>query len=262
MYLIYVDESGQTGTNLSDPEQPVFVLAALIINETDWQSVEKGLRDIVEQYFPDRPEDFEIHANAIRNGTDVFRQYSLDHRLAFRDACLDLAQEMDLKLVYRAIVKKRFQVWIRSTFGGGVSINPHVAAFPLVARVVDEYLASISEDTLGIFISDENREIIPDVEKAIHVLRGIEGSLNLGHIIEKGFFIDSSKSLVLQLCDLCVYSLRKSEEGKAGKDISSVDEGGIERVERLVHTGNEALQDTIKWLVEHQNVQKKSGQGD
>ena len=46
----------------------------------------------------------------------------------------------------------------------------------------------------GIFISDENKEIVRDVEKSIKVLRGIEGTLKLGQIIEKGFFIDSSKS--------------------------------------------------------------------
>ena len=34
MHLIYLDESGQTGTNLKDPVQPIFVLGALIVPES------------------------------------------------------------------------------------------------------------------------------------------------------------------------------------------------------------------------------------
>ena len=47
---------------------------------------------------------------------------------------------------------------------------------------------------LGMFISDENKEIVRDVEKSIKVLRGMEGTLRLSQIVEKGFFIDSAKS--------------------------------------------------------------------
>src|SRR5207245_8712117 len=113
--------------------------------------------------------------------------------------------------------KKRFQRWSHETFGSGVSINPHVAAFALVARVVDEYLASLPGKALGMFISDENKEIVHDVEKSIKVLRGAAGSLRLARIVEKGFFIASSTSRVLELCDLCAYSASTHEEAKAAE---------------------------------------------
>lgn len=217
MHLVYFDESGQTGNNLNDAAQPVFVLAALVVPETTWLPIEKELGAIVEKYFPSpRPDRFEIHAKGLRNGEGHFRSFPVSHRLAFRDECLKVAQKHGLKLIYRAISKKRFQGWIQSTFGSGVIINPHVAAFPLVARVVDEYLKALPGSPLGIFIADDNREIIGDVEKAIKLLRGAEGTLKLGQIIEKGFFIDSASSLLIQLCDLCVYSARKKEEAKAG----------------------------------------------
>jgi hypothetical protein len=133
-------------------------------------------------------------------------------------------------------------------------INPHVVAFALVARVVDEYLKSLSGRQLGIFISDENREIIGDVEKTIRLLREFDGSLKLSQIIEKGFFIDSSKSLVLQLCDLCAYSVRKKEEIKAGLPAKPIDQAGIERVDPIIYKGDEAFQDTMDWMI---SLQKK-----
>ncbi|MCX7047524.1 MAG: DUF3800 domain-containing protein [Candidatus Sumerlaeota bacterium] len=256
MHLIYMDESGQTGLNLTDPAQPIFVLAALIVPESVWNSLESDLIKAVEKHCPPpRPSNFEIHATAIRNGDGYFHQFTVTQRLAFRDECLQLAHKHDLKFIYRAIAKKRFLNWTRDTFGGGVFINPHVAAFPLVARVVDEYLSSLPEKPLGIFIADENREIISDVEKTIYLLRGAEGSLKLSRIIEKGFFIDSAKSLVLQLCDLCAYSARKKEEARGGIPVKPIDQGGIDLIEPIAYRGNEALQDTLQWLVEQQ--QKK-----
>jgi hypothetical protein len=249
MHLVYMDESGQTGMNLTDASQPVFVLAALIVPESEWMKLEQAMKKAVEEHFPEpRPQKFEIHAKAIRNGEGYFRQFSVSERLAFRDKCLGLAQAHGLKLIYRAIVKKKFLNWVRETFGTGVSINPHVAAFPLVARVVNEYLASLPEPALGIFIADENREIISDIEKTIHLLRGTDGSLKLSRIIEKGFFIDSSQSLALQLCDLCAYSARKKEEAQAGLPTKPIDWKGMELIEPLIYRGNEAFLDTLEWL--------------
>jgi hypothetical protein len=66
--------------------------------------------------------------------------------------------------------------------------------------------------------------------------------------VEKGFFIDSSKSVILQLCDLCALTLRKKEEGKSGFRDNPLHHGGIALLEPLVHRGNEAWQDVLRWI--------------
>ncbi|MEK7678450.1 MAG: DUF3800 domain-containing protein [Verrucomicrobiota bacterium] len=254
MHLIYIDESGQTGTNLRDTAQSVFVLGALVVPESVWLGLEKDLQAVIERSFaPARPEDFEIHATEISNPRhSYFRQFPIAHRLAFRDEWFRVAQKHALKFVYRAISKKRFQTWSHNTFGSGVAINPHVAACPRVARVVDDLLKSLPGSPLGIFLSDENREVVGDVEKAIRVLRGTEGVLKLGQIVEKGFFIEPEKSPVLQLCDLCVYAARRREEKKTGFTVKSIDESGIPLIEPLLHVGDERLGDVITWLEQQQ----------
>jgi hypothetical protein len=249
MYLIYFDESGNTGNNLNDTQQPVFVLCALAVPESKWLQVEVDLYAEIEKLFPaPRPDDFEIHATDLMSGRRWFKSMPLASRVAFRDAWFSVAAKHQLQVVYRAISKKRFERWIHSVFGSGVSINPHIAAFPLVARVVDDWLKSLPEMPLGIFISDENKEIVHDVEKSIRVLRGIEGTLKLGQVIEKGFFIDSSKSVILQLCDLCALTLRKNEEAKAGFRDNPLHHTGMALLEPLIHRGDEALQDVLAWI--------------
>lgn len=249
MHLVYVDESGNTGKNLADPQQPIFVLCALIVPEDRWLAVENDLRQAVTTHLPaGLPSDTEIHATELRNGDGAFRGVSVPARLALRDAWLEIAQQHDLKLISRTIVKNRHARWLQETFPAGVFINPHVVAFPLMARSVNEYLRAQPGSPLGIFISDENKEIVGDVEKTIRLLRVDPTRLQLSQIIEKGFFIDSKKSLHLQLCDLCTYSVRKKEEYKGGRPLKSIDRGGIERIEPLVHRGNEDLPDVLQWL--------------
>ena len=249
MYLIYFDESGNTGNKLNDPQQPLFVLCALAVPEDKWLQVEQDLQAETEKFFPSpRSDGFEIHATDLVSARQWFKSMSVADRLAFRDAWFSVAVKHQLRIVYRAIAKRRFERWIRDEFGSGIAINPHVAAFPLVARVVNDWLRSLPGSPLGMFISDENKEVVRDVEKSIRLLRGIEGTLKLDQIVEKGFFIDSSKSVILQLCDLCALTLRKKEEAKAGYRDNPLHHSGITLLEPLIHRGDQVLLDVLAWI--------------
>ena len=253
MHLIYLDESGNTGNNLQETQQPIFVLAALMVPEEDWLKLETELQSEIDRFFPEpRPEGFEIHANELINPRGFFRQYPIQHRLDFFRSWIELAGRHHLKLIYRAIAKKRYARWLLESFGAGVIINPHVAAFPLVAQVLNECLRSMPGSPLGILISDENKDVMRDVEKSIRLLRGNQGGLRLSQIIEKGFFIESDKSLPLQLCDLCAFCVRRMEEQKAGVPVKALDQHCIPWVKPLIHRGAEPLGDVLTWLQEQQ----------
>ena len=249
MHLVYLDESGNTGDNLNDPDQPVFLLGALIVPEVCWQAVEHDLDAALAARFPDLAiAEAEIHAGDLRMNRGVFKDVPVPQRIALRDDWLGIAGHHGLKFVYRSIEKKRYRDWMHNAFGAGVTVNPHVAAFPLVAMVVNRYLAS--NKALGMFTSDENKQIVRDIEKSIRTLRLASGPLRLSQIIEKGFFIDSKKSRILQLCDLCALHARKKEEVGAGGLAKPFDKSGIELLEPLIHRGNEQIWDVIAWLKE------------
>ena len=258
MQLIYFDESGNSGRNLADPQQPVFVLGALIVPDQKWNEVEMAIAKVVE---PESKrvgrDDFEIHATDLRNATGIFRGVPLKARLELRDSLLRVAANHELKLVYRAITKKRYARWLERTYGSGVIINPQIAAFPLVLQIVNNYLQTLGKNELGILICDENREVVRDIERSVKLLRADPGVLKLDRIIEKGFFIDSRKSLVLQLADLCTYQVRKLEERKLGLPGNAIDDRGMELADSLVLRGKESMPDVLQWL-SAQN--KKSGE--
>lgn len=257
MHLIYIDESGNSGNNLSDPQQPIFVLGALVVPEIKWLALEDEIERLITPFRQSSGVKFEIHAHELARGEGCFKGVSLPERLKLRDDLLDLAAGHQLKFIYRSIIKKRFGRWLEKAYGGGVYINPHLAAFPLVAQILNGLLRKEGSDTLGILIFDDNREVYLDVEKSLALLRADPGILRLDRIIEKGFFIDSRKSLILQLADLCTYQARKLEERKLGLKPRSIDDGGIERIDSLVFRGEEAMPDVIRWL---SSLKKASGE--
>jgi hypothetical protein len=233
----------------------IFLLCALIVPHERWQHLEQDLEQAIVDLIPEIGTDIEIHYADLRSGRSHFRQIRVEKRIAFRNRWLSIAAEHDLHVVYRAIEKRRFHAWLVRTFGSGVLINPHVAAFALVSRVVNDFLAGLQPSSLGIFISDDNKEVVKDIEKSLKVLRGIENELRLGQVIEKGFFIDSSKSRVIQLCDVCALAARKKEERKLGLPPKTIDDSAIELLDPLIHRGDERLLDVVKWIEEQQHSQ-------
>lgn len=252
MHLIYLDESGNSGMNLNDPQQPVFVLCGLLVPEEKWLHLERDLATALDQHCPNRPRPLEVHGAELRSGRGYFKGFSVPQRIALRDHWLGLASQHGSRVIYRAISKKRFQNWLLQEYGSGVQFNPYVAAFALVSQVVNDYLRKLTPPQLGIFISDENKEVVSEVEKSIRLLRDHDGPLRLSQIIEKGFFIDSTSSLPLQLCDLCALTIRKGEEVKMGYPAKAIDQSAFPLVEKLIHRGDESLSDIIKWLMAQQ----------
>ena len=72
MHPIYFDESGNTGLNLSDESQPVFVLCAMAVPADRWQAIERDLATARQAIYPDPvPDSFEMHGAEIHRGTEA-----------------------------------------------------------------------------------------------------------------------------------------------------------------------------------------------
>jgi hypothetical protein len=183
MNLVYVDESGNTGLNLKDPQQPVFVLAALIVPESKWFLLEKQFFDIANEHIGvPLPYPFEVQAKDLKSGRGIFAQ-------------LEFA---------------------------------------------------------------EQKENLDAAERSLGTLRlDSKSILKTTNIVEKGFFVDSSKSFALQLADLAAYYIRKYEENKLGFKVSEVDKQVLGRIEKLISTGvGSSIVDVLTWVREHYLKQK------
>jgi hypothetical protein len=249
MILVYIDESGDTGLNFSDEQQPVFVLGALLVPQSVWKSLESDFEAIVRRSFGDAiPDNFELHTMHLVNRKGPFQSFSLDQVRAFRDGLLELLETRGLKLVYRKIDKRPFQKYCEDRFGKGIRIAPYIMALPFVCTRVDELLRKAGD--LGILIFDHHRDLA-DIEKTLRTLRiDGTGSVHTDRLIEKGFFVDSAQSFPVQLADLVLYYVRKQEEMRLGKKVSAIHQEVFPRLSRLVEsldTHDQSLQ-IVDWV--------------
>lgn len=261
MYLIYIDESGNTGCNLTDSQQPILVLGALLIHQDQWRGFEKAINTHVKHFFGDtNSDDFEIHASEIRGGKGFFEGYSIDQRLTFSNECMKLASSHNAKFIYRAIEKQRYQKWHNHVFGAGVQINPYIPGFLLLTQTINTYLRSLPGSPNGILVSDENKEIAKDIEKSTRLLRSISGPLQLSQIIEKNFFISSHESVPLQICDVCTLWARRIEEARlANRELNHMESQSKAYLDPLLVQGQQNF-DVVEWLVEQQKQKKRPGE--
>ncbi len=66
MHFFYMDESGDSGANLTDQQQPIFVLGGLSVADKKWNNTKERLDAIIVNYFNGSvPVGFEIHSHEL-----------------------------------------------------------------------------------------------------------------------------------------------------------------------------------------------------
>lgn len=183
MVLIYIDESGDTGTNFNDPEQPVFVLGAMMITQEKWKELEKRFQGVFYEAFNGKvPDNFELHTTDMVSRRKLFAGFSLEYTIKIRDELFRLIETMSLPIFYRKIDKRRYWNYCQKRFGSGIKIDPYIMAFPFISLKVDAWLKE--ENELGIFIFDEHRSLI-DIEQSLKSLRlPKKAGLHVDRVIE------------------------------------------------------------------------------
>ena len=63
---MYIDESGNTGTDYNNSEQPFFVMAGIIVPDDKWFELDRGISELKSTLFPDN-KNVEIHAAKMFN---------------------------------------------------------------------------------------------------------------------------------------------------------------------------------------------------
>jgi Protein of unknown function (DUF3800) len=157
---VYLDESGNSGLNLNNSEQPVFLLCAMIVAEAKWHSLEAGLTTVLDTRLPTWRQSihFEMHGADLRRGAGHFANLVPKDRIDFRDAWMKVGAENGVRLVARSVNKRKYAQRLVQTFGHGVMINPHVAAFALLSRCVATYLKSLAGSPLACLSATTTRK--------------------------------------------------------------------------------------------------------
>ena len=207
MYLTYFDDTGGTGRNYSDPQQPVQGLCSVSIDEAIWRDVERGCRLVVAEHFPAEADgflasgDFELHASAIYQGSGAFRRKTFEERLRLLDDIVEVIIAHRLPVLGVYIEKTRAQE-ILGKFPTMDNIDNVLFMMLYVNLATHVSMSTGNERTIMIGDHDSIRPIAAEQFERL-----VSGSEPGRHILESARFVDSHRSFGVQLADAAAYLL-------------------------------------------------------
>lgn len=212
MYLLYADESGNTGTDLDNKQQPMFVLCGLAVKSDDWYNINYMFQKKKEEICPDLKSS-EVHttdifsaSKNIKKGYD-FRKYTLEEDLNILEQLVDFIVDMKFPIFVTGILKSNFKKFIAKELGPSIKIDPYLLSFINLSNGYNNFL--IENKTNGMIFLDEVREKVKDIDILYDKLQLTNFGCDTNNIIEKALFLESSSSNFIQLVDVCNFYINK-----------------------------------------------------
>lgn len=210
----YVDETGNTGTNLADPTQQYHYVGALLVREDCWHNLSADLKSIAINVLKTkaRGSNFEFHGNALFGGKPPWDGIRDERkRLDIYEECLSLLEKHKLHLAYGRCDKKKLTRYSKP-------MHPHEISFWLCLERIAEHLNEAN--SLGFIVADEGSKAIKTIARkglADHRKFGppFGRAVDISRIVDTVHFMHSVDSAHLQLCDLALWIIRRVRDTPA-----------------------------------------------
>ena len=222
MFLFYLDESGNTGSDLSSVDQPIHWLLTLGVSPQGVRSIEQAMSALALRYFRSRARQpkFEFHGNHIFSGRGECRLIAPAHRVTLYGELVSLVGMHGGRLFIRGIHKARHAE--RANEKGYEPEHPHKLAFQFLIERLDAFLedqqpkdeiqASSPPPVLGLIVADEQKEVDRVIIRSFAFWRSHGTGLgfrarDLHYLLDTVHYVPSHDSWLIQLAD-CLAFLR------------------------------------------------------
>lgn len=203
MYLIYADESGNTGIDYDNKEQPIFVLAGVLVQDINWHKINKKFNENKIKILPIL-ENHEIHTNELFNSSkkSIFNQYDWKNNFKTLESLVDSIIKLDIQIQFVAIDKKFFKKSINDTFKNTIKIDPYIYSFGILYDNISDVLTK--HNNKGIIFLDN----ILTIPSTLHNIYPILSKDN-NTMIEEAMFLNSKNSNFIQIADIFAFYIEK-----------------------------------------------------
>ena len=203
MVLLYMDESGSTGTDYDNKQQPIFVLASICVEDTKWHELNNLFNTQKTSILPILKEH-EIHTNELFNSSkkSIFNQYDWHDNFKTLEKLVDLIVNLDICAYYIAIDKKEFKKSINKTFNNAIKIDPYIYSFRFMYDNIS-YILHANKKRGIIFLDD-----ILNIPEQLHNIYPVLFKNN-NTMIEEALFLDSQHSNFIQIADVFAFYIDK-----------------------------------------------------
>jgi Protein of unknown function (DUF3800) len=136
MWLCYLDETGNTGTKLDDPDQPLHLLVGLMVPEDQVMALDLRLQALIEQLKATHDLSLiELHGSEMFSGSGPWAGVAPAHRIAAYGDALEALEFADVSIAYASVDKPKLAQKKYS-----VPVAPHLLAFNFLLEKIDRYL--------------------------------------------------------------------------------------------------------------------------
>ena len=217
MWLAYVDESGNTGRRLDDPDQPIHWLVAVLAPEQHVLPLTHAVEALVSQHRTDALVP-ELHGSALFSGVGAWSGVAPAKRVAIYDEALSLLARHDCVVAHASIDKTKL------TAGTSPRTTPHLLALQFLVEKLDAYLVGQIDPLRqrALLVADETQE---HEAFAIGVVAGMQASgagIVAGRVVDRVIdtvhFVRSEDNRGVQLADLVCLRSESSQPGKLAAD--------------------------------------------
>lgn len=203
MYLLYVDESGDTGLPPKSPTR-YFILTALVIHETAWRKVVDEFRDFRQQLrtVKQLPVSVEIHASpfAASYPLEGLEDMSRYDRVDVLRRCIRwIGSRSDVQIVTVAVDKK----------GKPSGYDVFDAAWRVLLQRIDKTM--YHRNFLGAY-PDQRALLLPDNTDGQKLLKLLDDAQLRSVVVELPILKDSAQSQLNQLADVVAFMARQLYE--------------------------------------------------
>ena len=223
MRLIFLDGSGNTGRDLSQPGVSVYYLMALVVSGARARALEDAVSETLVRRFGARCREpgFECKGSDMYRGEGPCAAMPPAERIELYGELLGLVPAHDARLVWQGIDKARLAARYRNP------MHPHKLAFIFLVEQIERLLRE--QGDYGLLISDEEKEVEAQVVEDLlrykeHGTSFGYNPLDLTRIVDNVHWVKSHNSRLLQLCDCCVYLCQRvaRDRGKTSATAQAV----------------------------------------
>jgi hypothetical protein len=220
MFFFYLDESGNTGSDLASTDQPIHWLVTLGVSPHAFRSMEREISEIALSHFPDRARlpEFEFHGGHIFAGRGECKGLSPARRIALYGELVSQVGRHGGRLFVRGIHKAGHAR--RATEKGYAPEHPHKLAFRYLVERLDEWLEGQQPDgearkkgalpVYGLVVADEQKEVGREIMRSFAHWRdrgtgpGYRAR-DLRYLLDTVHHVPSRSSWLIQLVDCIAY---------------------------------------------------------
>lgn len=208
MQFIFIDETGNSGFDLDNAEQPFHILFGVIIEHKLLPTIQNELLHIAKEHYESFDQsDFEFKGFDLYKGKSFNKNKKVDERIAITEKLLDIFLKYQLKTITIIINKKLLKSKYKNP------MHPHQLAFRFMVEKFESYL--IENQKFGLMVCDEIKEheqsLIEDLESFKRQGTSIGSYDNIvpQNILDSVHYVKSHNSWGIQLCDVGTYFVGK-----------------------------------------------------